>query len=127
VISNFIVQSLRNEPITIYGDGQQTRSFCYVDDLIEAFTRFMAVETDSTPVNLGNPTETTIGEIAMMIRTMCGSTVDLVRRQLPADDPTRRCPDITRARTLLNGWSPQISLATGLGRTIADFRDRDAS
>jgi UDP-glucuronate decarboxylase len=124
VISNFIVQALRNDPITIYGTGSQTRSFCYVDDLIEALIRFMEVDTDASPVNLGNPTETTIGEMARMISTMCGSTAEVVMHPLPADDPTRRCPDITRARALL-GWSPLIPLATGLERTIADFRARD--
>lgn len=124
VISNFIVQALRNEPITIYGGGNQTRSFCYVDDLIDALVRFMAADTDATPVNLGNPIETTINEIATMIRTMCGSNVELVRRPLPTDDPARRCPDIARARALL-GWSPTVALAVGLERTIADFRGRE--
>jgi UDP-glucuronate decarboxylase len=124
VVSNFIVQSLRNEPMTIYGDGQQTRSFCYVDDLIEAFVRFMDVDTDATPVNLGNPTESTIVEIANTIRTMCKSTADVVRHPLPADDPTRRCPDISRARSLL-GWAPTVPLAVGLEKTIADFRARE--
>ncbi len=124
VISNFIVQSLRGEPITIYGSGAQTRSFCYVDDLVEALLRFMNVETDASPVNLGNPVETTIGEMASLIREMCGSSTEIVLHPLPEDDPTRRCPDITRARALL-GWSPSITLATGLARTIADFRSRD--
>jgi UDP-glucuronate decarboxylase len=89
VISNFIVQALRNQPITIYGDGNQTRSFCYVSDLIDALARFMAVDTDATPVNLGNPTESTIAEIATTIRTMCNSTAEVVKRPLPADDPVR--------------------------------------
>jgi len=124
VISNFIVQSLRGEPITIYGDGSQTRSFCYVDDLVEALVRFMAADTDATPVNLGNPDETPIGDLERAIRTMCGSAAEIVQRPRPADDPERRCPDITRARGLLGGWSPRVPLAAGLERTIADFRAR---
>jgi len=124
VISNFIVQALRNDPITIYGTGAQTRSFCYVDDLIDAFIKFMEVETDASPVNLGNPRETTIGEMARMIREMCGSTAEIVMHPLPEDDPTRRCPDITRATGLL-GWTPTVPLAVGLERTIADFRSRE--
>ncbi len=126
VISNFIVQSLRNDPITIYGSGKQTRSFCYVDDLIEAFLRFMDAETDASPVNLGNPNETTIGELATLIRDMCGSSTEIVQHPLPTDDPTRRCPDITRAKSML-GWSPTVALRTGLERTIADFRNRDVT
>ncbi len=126
VVSNFIVQALRGEPMTIYGDGAQTRSFCYVDDLIEALVRFMNVETDSSPVNIGNPAEVTIGEIARTIRAMIGSTVDLVTMPLPADDPTRRCPDTTKARALLD-WAPKIDLATGLAKTIADFKARAES
>lgn len=124
VISNFIVQALRNDPITIYGSGSQTRSFCYVDDLIEALVRFMEVETDASPVNLGNPVETTIGEMAQKIRAMCGSSTEIVMHPLPEDDPTRRCPDISRAIKLL-GWTPTIALNVGLERTIADFRSRD--
>jgi UDP-glucuronate decarboxylase len=123
VISNFIVQALRAEPITIYGDGSQTRSFCYVDDLIGGLIRFMEVDTDASPVNLGNPVETTILEIATTIREMTGSTAEIVRRPLPADDPTRRCPDVRRARELI-GWAPQTTLATGLANTIAYFRAR---
>jgi UDP-glucuronate decarboxylase len=123
VISNFIVQALKGQPITIYGNGEQTRSFCYVDDLIDGLIRFMDVDTDASPVNLGNPTENTIGELARMIGQMVGSKAELVMQPLPEDDPVRRCPDITRARQLL-GWTPSISLATGLQRTIADFRSR---
>ncbi len=123
VVSNFIVQSLRNQPLTIYGNGGQTRSFCFVDDLIEGLVRFMEVETDATPMNLGNPQETTIGELAVMIREACGSTAELVRRELPQDDPTRRCPDTTRAQALI-GWEPRVGLAEGLQRTVEDFRAR---
>ena len=125
VISNFVVQALRHEPITIYGTGKQTRSFCYVDDLIEGFLRFMEVETDSSPVNLGNPNETTIGDLATMISEKCGSRAGVVTHPLPDDDPTRRCPNIGRAMRLLD-WSPVVPLAVGLDRTIADFRSRDA-
>ncbi len=124
VISNFIVQSLRDQPITIYGIGAQTRSFCYVDDLVDAFLRFMEVDTDASPVNLGNPTETSILELAQLIKRMCRSSTEIVMHPLPADDPARRCPDISRARALL-GWSPTIALAAGLERTIADFQSRD--
>ena len=123
VISNFIVQALRDRPITIYGSGEQTRSFCYVDDLIEGLLRFMEVETDASPTNLGNPREITIGELARTIRDMCGALTEIVMHPLPEDDPTRRCPDIARANRLL-GWSPEVPLAVGLERTIADFRRR---
>jgi UDP-glucuronate decarboxylase len=123
VISNFVVQALRNEAITLYGDGSQTRSFCYVDDLVEAFIRFMNVEHDETPVNLGNPNELSVGDLARKIKEMTGSKSELVFRPLPTDDPTRRCPDITRAKKLL-GWEPQVPLVTGLEQTIADFRQR---
>ena len=123
VVSNFIVQALRGESITLYGDGGQTRSFCYVDDLVEALIRFMNVTCGPEPVNLGNPRETTIGQIASMIRDMTGSSSSIVYQPLPQDDPTRRCPDIQRARDLL-GWAPTISLEQGLERTIEYFRGR---
>ncbi|MEZ4365061.1 MAG: UDP-glucuronic acid decarboxylase family protein [Kofleriaceae bacterium] len=126
VVSNFIVQALRGAGITIYGDGSQTRSFCYVDDLITGLTRFMEVDTDEQPVNIGNPAETTIGEIARLIREMCGSPGELVFRPLPTDDPRRRCPDIGRARALL-GWEPTVELADGLARTIGYFRGEGAA
>jgi UDP-glucuronate decarboxylase len=123
VVSNFVVQALRGEPITLYGDGSQTRSFCYVDDLVEAAVRLMEVDTDDTPVNLGNPNETSIREIAALIRALAGSRSELIHRDLPADDPARRCPDIGRARALL-GWQPEVSLEDGLARTIAYFDAR---
>jgi UDP-glucuronate decarboxylase len=123
VVSNFVVQALRGEPITLYGEGQQTRSFCYVDDLVDAAIRFMNVETDATPVNVGNPQETTIREVAEQVRQMTGSKSELVLRPLPVDDPVRRKPDITRARSLL-GWEPKTPLATGLRRVIDDFAAR---
>jgi UDP-glucuronate decarboxylase len=125
VISNFVVQALRNEPITLYGDGGQTRSFCYVDDLVEALIRFMNVTYPAEPVNLGNPRETTIAHVATMIRELTGSSSSIVYKPLPQDDPARRCPDIQRARELLD-WSPTVVLEQGLQRTIDYFRSRVA-
>ncbi len=121
VVSNFIVQALTGSPITIYGEGAQTRSFCYVDDLIEGFIRLMTVEGDVTgPINLGNPAEVTILELAELIIELTGSRSRIVRRPLPQDDPAQRMPVIDRARELL-GWQPATSLETGLMRTIAYF------
>ncbi|MCB1851768.1 MAG: SDR family oxidoreductase, partial [Gammaproteobacteria bacterium] len=121
VVSNFIVQALKNEPITIYGDGTQTRSFCYVDDLIEAFVRLMGSTDDFTgPVNLGNPCEFTIRELAEKVVQMTGSSSKLTFEQLPSDDPSQRQPDITLARDVL-GWEPLIRLEEGLQHTIAYF------
>jgi UDP-glucuronate decarboxylase len=121
VVSNFIVQALKNEPITIYGDGQQTRAFCYVDDLIEGFLRLMAAPDDVTgPINLGNPVETSVLELAETIIEQIGARSKIERRPLPVDDPIQRCPDIDRARDLL-GWEPRVPLSTGLERTIAYF------
>jgi UDP-glucuronate decarboxylase len=125
VVSNFVRQALRGEPITIYGEGQQTRSFCYVDDLVEGFVRFMSLDQenghDPGPVNLGNPSEITIRELAETVLSLTGSRSALRREPLPTDDPVRRRPDITRARELL-GWSPEVALPQGLERTIAYFR-----
>jgi UDP-glucuronate decarboxylase len=121
VVSNFVVQALMGEPITLYGDGSQTRSFCYVDDLIEGFVRMMATPSDVIgPINLGNPGEFTIRELAHEVLAISGSTSPLVERDLPADDPRQRQPDISRARELL-GWEPQIPLAEGLVQTIEHF------
>jgi UDP-glucuronate decarboxylase len=121
VVSNFIVQALRNEPITIYGDGRQTRSFCFVDDLIEAFVRFMDTPADLPgPVNLGNPHEFTIRELAEKVIELTGSRSHLVDRPLPQDDPMQRRPDISLARDRL-GWTPQVQLEDGLRKTIAYF------
>jgi UDP-glucuronate decarboxylase len=121
VVSNFIVQALKGEPITVYGDGQQTRAFCYVDDLIEGFLRLMAAPDDVTgPINIGNPVETTVGELAEKIIALIGSRSTIERRPLPVDDPVQRCPDISRARDIL-AWEPRVPLATGLERTIAYF------
>jgi UDP-glucuronate decarboxylase len=120
VISNFIVQALRGDPITVYGAGSQTRSFCYVSDLIEGFVRLMASPHGSTPINLGNPKEIGIGELARQIKALCASRSPIVEAARPMDDPCRRKPDITRAREIL-GWEPTVSLADGLARTIAYF------
>ena len=121
VVSNFIVQALKGEPITVYGDGGQTRAFCYVDDLIEGFVRLMAAPDDVTgPINLGNPVETTVLELAEKIIALIGSRSTIERRPLPVDDPVQRCPDISRARDVL-AWAPRLPLATGLERTIAYF------
>jgi UDP-glucuronate decarboxylase len=121
VVSSFIIQALKNEPITIYGSGSQTRSFCYVDDLVEGLMRLMNVNGDvDGPVNLGNPVEVTIEELARFIVTLTGSRSKLELRPLPQDDPRQRCPDISRARELLH-WAPKVHLEEGLTRTIAYF------
>ena len=121
VVSNFIVQALRGEPITLYGDGRQTRAFCFVDDLVEGLMRLMNVaETPASAVNLGNPVEITIAEIAEQIVALTGSTSQIVYRPLPQDDPRQRCPDIGKARELLH-WAPKVALEDGLTRTIAYF------
>nr|WP_210756918.1 UDP-glucuronic acid decarboxylase family protein [Caldichromatium japonicum] len=123
VVSNFIIQALKNEPITLYGDGSQTRSFCYVDDMIEGFIRLMASPPEITgPINLGNPTELSMRELAELIRELTGSRSPLVHRPLPPDDPVQRQPDITRARSLL-GWEPRVPLVEGLKQTVAYFED----
>ncbi len=124
VVSNFIVQALAGEPLTLYGDGSQTRAFCYVDDLIEGLVRLMeSPETCNDPVNLGNPVETSMHEIARRVLRATGSASPIEHRGLPVDDPLQRCPDISRARRLL-GWEPAIDLDEGLARTVAYFRDR---
>ena len=122
VVSNFIVQALLGRDITIYGDGSQTRSFCYVDDLIEGFVRMMATPSGMTgPVNMGNPAEFTIRELAETVLRMVGSRSKLVFEPLPGDDPRQRQPDISRARDGLD-WHPKVGLEEGLARTIAYFR-----
>jgi UDP-glucuronate decarboxylase len=122
VVSNFIMQALRNEPITIYGDGAQTRSFCYVDDLIEGFIRLMDSPDDFTgPVNLGNPGEFSMLELAEQIIDLTGSSSQLVYKPLPPDDPRQRQPDITLAKKAL-GWEPRVNLRDGLSSSIEYFR-----
>jgi len=122
VLPNFLCQALRGEPLTIYGDGSQTRSFCYVDDLVEGVWRLIGVE-ESFPVNIGNPDEMTIRQFAERILLATGSRSPMVVKDLPADDPKMRRPDITRAKKLL-GWSPKVGLEEGLEKTVRDFRAR---
>ena len=122
VVSNFIVQALRGEPLTVYGDGAQTRSFCYVDDLVDGLLRLMASD-EKMPVNLGNPGEFTMLELADLIRDMVGSEVPVAFGPLPQDDPRQRRPDISRANQLL-GWAPTIPLGRGLELTVAWFAER---
>lgn len=123
VVSNFIVQALRGDPITIYGNGVQTRSFCYVDDLVDGFIRLMRTPDEFTgPVNLGNPVEFTIGELARKILEMTGTDSELVSRPLPADDPRQRKPDISLAKSVLS-WEPRVPLEQGLASTIDYFRE----
>lgn len=126
VVSNFIVQALRGEDITMYGTGDQTRSFCYVDDLIEGFVRFMNQEECIGPLNLGNPVEFTILELAEKVIEMTGSKSKIRFGKLPKDDPTRRKPDITLAKKYLNNWEPNYPLEEGLKKTIEYFRDHKA-
>ena len=123
VVSNFIVQALRGEPITIYGDGSQTRSFCYVDDLVEGLMRLMRTPGEVTgPMNLGNPNECTVLELAERILSVTGSKSRIVFEPLPADDPRQRQPDISHAERTL-GWRPQVELEEGLGKTIRYFKE----
>ena len=123
VVSNFLVQALHGDPLTVYGDGSQTRSFCYVSDLVEAVVRLFDAEGEGVaePVNLGNPEETTIRELADRVRSVTGSGSEIRRLPLPEDDPQLRRPDISRARRLL-GWKPEIDLEEGLEQTAAHFR-----
>ena len=123
VVSNFVVQALQGNPLTVYGDGSQTRSFCYVSDLVEGFIRMMNNEEHIGPVNLGNPDEYTILQLAETVRKLTGSKIDIDFKPLPQDDPRRRQPDITRAKNWLD-WSPTVPLNEGLDKTIAYFRDR---
>lgn len=125
VVSNFIVQALRGENITIYGDGSQTRSFQYIDDLIEGMVRMMNRTSDdfTGPVNIGNPREFTIAELADRVIALTGSRSKIVRLPLPSDDPQQRKPDITLAREALDGWEPRVQLEAGLAKTIAYFEE----
>lgn len=121
VVSNFIVQALTGKPITIYGDGSQTRSFCYVDDLVDGFIRLMETDDDVTgPMNLGNPSEFTIRELAELVVEMTGARSRIIYEDLPQDDPKQRQPDISAARQTL-GWQPKVALQDGLRRTVAHF------
>jgi dTDP-glucose 4,6-dehydratase len=125
VVSNFMMQALRGEPITIYGDGSQTRSFCYVDDLIEGILR-LSRSSEHMPVNVGNPDEFTILEAAKAILEVTGSKSEMCLEALPEDDPARRCPDITKARALL-GWEPRITLKEGLAMSLEFFKSKVAA
>ena len=124
VVSNFIVQGLRGEPITVYGEGLQTRSFCFVTDLIDAFCRLMNLDHDPGPINLGNPRELTVVDLAKMTIQQLGSKSPLVKEPLPADDPVRRKPDIARAEEILK-WRPKVPIEEGLARTIEYFKSID--
>lgn len=127
VVSNFVMQALNGDPITIYGDGSQTRSFCFVSDLVEGFLRFMASPAELTgPMNVGNPHEFTIAELAELVVELTGSNSGIEYRPLPQDDPTQRRPDISMARERLD-WTPKVQLREGLTQTIAYFRNREFS
>ena len=124
VVSNFILQTLRGEPVTVYGDGSQTRSFCYRDDLIEGLVRLMALDgKEPRPVNLGNPEECSMLDLVQAVARACGREATVTYQPIPNDDPKQRCPDITRARELLN-WSPTVSLQEGLQRTVSWFQNQ---
>ncbi|HKH83001.1 MAG TPA: UDP-glucuronic acid decarboxylase family protein [Gemmatimonadales bacterium] len=125
VVSNFIVQALRGQELTIYGSGEQTRSFCYVDELVDGLIRLMAADQRHEPVNLGNPVEFTIRQLAEEVFRIVGGNGKVTYRPLPQDDPTQRKPDITRAREWL-GWEPKVALAEGLAQTVLFFRERAA-
>lgn len=124
VVSNFIVQALRGKPLTLYGSGEQTRSFCYVDDLVEALIRLMNVADAHEPINLGNPGEFTIRQLADEVIKMCGSKSEIEYLPLPEDDPKQRQPNITRAQSLL-GWNPTIPLHEGLTKTVEYFKSNE--
>jgi UDP-glucuronate decarboxylase len=126
VVSNFVVQALRGEPLTLYGAGDQTRSFCYVDDMVEALIRLMNTDELHEPVNLGNPVEFTIKQLAEEILKITGSNSTIVYQALPQDDPKQRKPDISRAETLLK-WNPTVQLSEGLKKTVAYFNERARS
>jgi UDP-glucuronate decarboxylase len=121
VVSNFIVQALRGSDLTVYGDGSQTRSFCYIDDMVDGMIRMMEVEDIIGPVNLGNPTESTVMELANMVKRLTKSRSSTTRKELPQDDPVQRQPDITLAKSVLK-WTPRIGLEEGLLKTIEYFR-----
>ncbi|GAF69750.1 unnamed protein product, partial [marine sediment metagenome] len=121
VVPNFVMQALKGEPITVYGDGSQTRSFCYVSDMVDGLYKLMLSRTNE-PVNLGNPEEMSMLDFARLIKELTGSKSKVVFKELPADDPKKRCPDITRAKKFLS-WQPKIVLRDGLTRTIDWFKN----
>lgn len=122
VVSNFIVQALSGQALTLYGQGEQTRSFCYVEDLVDGLVRMMKADGDPGPVNLGNPQETTVAELAHLVQELTGAATGIIYKPLPVDDPVRRCPDIRRAQSRL-AWAPATTLREGLRRTIPYFHD----
>jgi UDP-glucuronate decarboxylase len=123
VVSNFLIQAMRGNPITIYGSGEQSRSFCYVSDLVDGIVKSALVPEFDSPMNLGNPREFTMLELAQAVMKVTGRTVELVRRPLPADDPKRRCPDISKASKVI-GFEPKVELLEGLAKTHENFRER---
>jgi UDP-glucuronate decarboxylase len=122
VVTNFILQALKGQALTVYGTGQQTRSFCYVDDLIEGFIRVLALPANPGPINLGNPNEFTMLELAEKVQALVGSKLPIVFNPLPIDDPKQRCPNIDKAKKLLNHWEPQVQLREGLEKTVLFFK-----
>ena len=125
VVSNFIVQALQGKDLTVYGEGQQTRSFCYVDDLIEGFVRLMNQDQVVGPMNIGNPGEFTILELAEKVLQIIGSSSKIIHEPMPQDDPKQRQPDITQAKEVL-GWEPTVPLEEGLKKTVAYFKEQIA-
>jgi UDP-glucuronate decarboxylase len=122
VVSNFIMQALRGEPLTVYGEGSQTRSFCFVDDLVEGLIRMMDQDEDIGPVNIGNPVENTMLELAQAVLEVTGSKSKIGFKPLPQDDPKQRCPDISKAKRVLNNWEPKVDLRTGLSKAVDYYR-----
>jgi UDP-glucuronate decarboxylase len=125
VVTNFILQALKGQALTVYGTGQQTRSFCYVDDLIEGFVRVLALPSNPGPINLGNPNEFTMLELAEKVQALVGSKLPIVFNPLPVDDPKQRCPNIDKAKKLLNHWEPQVQLREGLEKTVLFFKSQN--
>ncbi|MBJ7494757.1 MAG: GDP-mannose 4,6-dehydratase, partial [Opitutales bacterium] len=125
VVTNFILQALKGQALTVYGTGQQTRSFCYVDDLIEGFIRVLALTANPGPINLGNPNEFTMLELAEKVQVLVGSKLPIVFNPLPVDDPKQRCPNIDKAKKLLNHWEPQVQLREGLEKTVLFFKSQN--
>jgi len=125
VVTNFILQALKGQALTVYGTGQQTRSFCYVDDLIEGFIRVLALPSNPGPINLGNPNEFTMLELAEKVQALVGSKLPIVFNPLPVDDPKQRCPNIDKAKELLNHWEPQVQLREGLEKTVLFFKSQN--
>ena len=125
VVTNFMLQALKGQALTVYGTGQQTRSFCYVDDLIEGFVRVLALPSNPGPINLGNPNEFTMLELAEKVQALVGSKLPVVFNPLPVDDPKQRCPNIDKAKELLNHWEPQVQLREGLEKTVLFLKSQN--